>query len=91
MDHNSSPGATKVAESTTAAAHRRDHEHHAGEGTCHPHDVEVVHLGDQAFAVCHDCQSDSGYLPHRRAEDVALEHRRHTVADDVALTPSGWQ
>ena len=63
-------GAALVAACTAAAAHRRDH-HHAAAGTCHPHAVEVVHLGHRAVTVCHDCESDSGFLPEREAEAVA--------------------
>ncbi len=86
MEQNQSPGAVlKVAETTTAAAHRRDHEHAPGEDSCHPHVVDVVHLGNRAVAVCHDCQADSGFLPHRRAETLALEHRRETAVTSVVL------
>lgn len=88
MEQNTSPWVvTSVAESTTAAAHRRDHQHAAGENSCRPHVVEVVHLGSRAVAVCHDCQADSGFVPHRRAERLALEHRRQTHATGTVLRP----
>jgi hypothetical protein len=66
-----------VAACTAAAAHRRDH-HHAPGVTCHPHAVEVVHLGHRAVTVCHDCGSDAGFLPERDAEAVAHVHRIET-------------
>jgi hypothetical protein len=66
-----------VAACTAAAAHRRDHVHAAHE-ECHPHAVEVVHLGTLAVAVCHDCATDSGFLPEREAETLSLTHRRVT-------------
>lgn len=68
-----------VAACTVDAVHRRDH-HHEGEETCHPHLIEVVHLGRRAVAVCHDCCRDSGFLPERDAELVASDHRQETVA-----------
>lgn len=69
-----------VAASTVAAAHRRDH-HHAGEEACHPHLIEVVHLGRRAVAVCHDCGRDSGFLPERDADRLASAHREETATD----------
>jgi hypothetical protein len=66
--------AVLIAASTAAAAHRRDH-HHGQAVSCHPHVVEVVHLGHRAVTVCHDCESDSGFLPERDAESVAHAHR----------------
>ncbi len=70
--------AALVAACTAAAVHRRDH-HHAGATPCHPHVVEVVHLGHRAVAVCHDCESDSGFLPEREAEAVGETHRAETL------------
>jgi hypothetical protein len=70
--------AVEVAASTTAAAHRRDHHHAADTQCCRPHCVEVVHLGQRAVAVCHDCEMDSGFLPHRDAEHLADRHRETT-------------
>jgi hypothetical protein len=70
--------AALVEACTAAAAHRRDH-HHVASSSCHPHVVEVVHLGHRAVAVCHDCESDSGFLPERDAEAVAAAHRSGTV------------
>ncbi len=67
-----------VATCTVAAVHRRDHDHQ-GEGACHPHLVEVVHLGRQAVAVCHDCRKDSGFLPERDADRIASAHRQETA------------
>jgi hypothetical protein len=72
--------AALVAACTAAAAHRRDH-HHAEPVSCHPHVVEVVHLGHRAVTVCHDCEADSGFLPQREAEAVARAHRRQTMDD----------
>lgn len=68
-----------VAACTVDAVHRRDH-HHEGEEACHPHLIEVVHLGRRAVAVCHDCCRDSGFLPERDAELLASDHRQETVA-----------
>ena len=78
--HTAAESAALVAASTATAAHRRDH-HHAPTETCHPHAVEVVHLGHRAVTVCHDCESDSGFLPEREAEAVAQTHRIHTLGE----------
>jgi hypothetical protein len=81
-------GAALVAACTAAAAHRRDH-HHPIAISCHPHAVEVVHLGHRAVVVCHDCESDSGFLPEREADAVAAAHRGRTVGDgSPALGPA---
>jgi hypothetical protein len=81
-------GTALVAACTAAAAHRRDH-HHAAAVTCHPHAVEVVHLGHRAVTVCHDCESDSGFLPEREAEAIASRHRSQTLDDAAArLSPA---
>ena len=69
--------AALIAGATAAAVHRRDH-HHGQAVSCHPHVVEVVHLGHRAVTVCHDCESDSGFLPERDAEAVAHAHRAET-------------
>ena len=74
-----------VAACTMAATHRRDHEHGAGDECCHPHVVEVVHLGTRAVCVCHDCRLDSGFLPRREAEDMAADHRHLTREVSVTL------
>lgn len=74
-----------VAASTMAAAHRRDHDHRAAPDTCHPHVVEVVHLGSRAVCVCHDCRLDSGFLPRREAETMAAGHRDLTRDVSVNL------
>ena len=69
-----------IATCTVDAVHRRDH-HHDGEETCHPHLIEVVHLGRRAVAVCHDCGRDSGFLPERDADRLASAHRDETAVD----------
>ena len=79
-EYTAEGGADLVAACTAAAAHRRDH-HHATAVTCHPHAVEVIHLGHRAVTVCHDCESDSGFLPEREAEAVADAHRAQTLGD----------
>ena len=76
-EHSNDP----VAGCTVDAAHRRDH-HHEGEETCHPHLIEVVHLGRRAVAICHDCRRDSGFLPERDADRLATAHRQETAAAD---------
>ena len=76
---------TEVAACTMAAAHRRDHQHHLGAEDCHPHAVEVVHLGRRAVTVCHDCRLDSGFLPRREAEALAAGHRELTRDVSVKL------
>jgi hypothetical protein len=72
-----------VASCTALAAHRRDHHHATGAECCHPHAVEVIQLGDHGVAVCHDCESDSGFLPRREAERLAAEHQHDTVSATV--------
>jgi hypothetical protein len=69
-----------VAACTVDAVHRRDH-HHEGDEACHPHLIEVVHLGRRAVAVCHDRGRDSGFLPERDADRLASVHRDETAAD----------
>ncbi len=76
---------TEVAACTVAATHRRDHEHSLGADQCHPHVVEVVHLGPRAVCVCHDCRLDSGFLPRREAESMAAGHREQTRNASVRL------
>ena len=76
-----------VATCTVDAVHRRDH-HHVGEETCHPHLIEVVHLGPRAVAVCHDCGRDSGFLPERDADRLAAAHRDETCAEGWSTFPS---
>jgi len=76
---------TEVAAATMAAAHRRDHEHSLDSDDCHPHVVEVVHLGRRAVTVCHDCRLDSGFLPDREAESLAAGHREQTRDVSVEL------
>jgi hypothetical protein len=75
-----------VAACTAAAAHRRDHRH-ANHEECHPHQVEVVHLGQLAVAVCHDCGSDSGFVPEREATGISLLHREATLRVSAPLMP----
>ena len=81
--HPMSRGA--VAECTKAAVHRRDHGHDCAADACHPHVVEIVHLGQEAVCVCHDCRADSGFLPRRAAEALAADHRLLTRTNSVAL------
>ncbi len=73
-----------VAACTMAATHRRDHAHGTDE-CCHPHVVEVVHLGSRAVCVCHDCRLDSGFLSRREAEGLAADHRHLTREVSVVL------
>ena len=74
----------QVAASTVAAVHRRDHHHEQVQACCHPHAVEVVHLGHRAVTVCHDCEADSGFLPEKAAESLAIRHREQTLGDGSA-------
>ena len=76
-----------VAACTADAVHRRDH-HHGGEEPCHPHLIEVVHLGPRAIAVCHDCGRDSGFVPERDADRLASAHRQETVSDGCSTFTS---
>jgi hypothetical protein len=76
-----------VAACTVNAVHRRDH-HHGGEAACHPHLIEVVHLGRRAVAVCHDCRRDSGFLPEREADRLASAHRQETDGEGPTMTLS---
>lgn len=85
MDQQPMSRVTEVAACTTAAVHRRDHEHSPITDCCHPHAIEVVHLGEQAVSVCHDCRLDSGFLPRRAAEDLAASHRELTQVGSVKL------
>ena len=88
MVERSTDGAGLVAACTAEAAHRRDHHHSVG-GSCHPHVVEVVHLGHRAVVICHDCEADSGFLSGREADAVAADHRARTVgAGNPALGPA---
>jgi hypothetical protein len=81
-------GAALVEACTAAAVHRRDH-HHPVATSCHPHVVEVVHLGHRAVVVCHDCESDSGFLPEREADAMAAAHRGRTAEEGTpALGPA---
>jgi hypothetical protein len=79
-DSPAEDGAALVAACTAAAAHRRDH-HHPLATSCHPHAVEVVHLGHRALVVCHDCEADSGFVTEREANAVAATHRGATIGD----------
>jgi hypothetical protein len=76
-----------VAACTAAAAHRRDHHHAPGGDCCHPHAVEVIGLGERAVAVCHDCGTDSGFVPWRLADKLAVEHQHDTVSGSVVMRP----
>ncbi|MFY9916530.1 MAG: hypothetical protein WAK18_17790 [Nocardioidaceae bacterium] len=77
---NTFAAASAVASCTLEAAHRRDHDHSGPDTGCHPHTVEVVHLGERAAMVCHDCHTDSGFIPHREAWHLACDHRSDTEA-----------
>jgi hypothetical protein len=66
-----------VVRAMLAAVHRRDHAH--PDVPCHPHAVEVVHLGSASIAVCHDCGFESGVQTVRACEHAATEHRRATA------------
>jgi hypothetical protein len=62
------------------ALHRRDHDHESLAATCcHPHSVEVVHLGSASIAVCHDCRYESGFTTVRDCERAAADHRLLTA------------
>jgi hypothetical protein len=74
--------------SILAAAHRRDHVHPEAVTPCSPHEVEVVHLGARAVMVCHDCLQDSGFVQHRQAEHLAVEHQLLTTM--ATVDPDGW-
>ena len=76
-----------VAACTVDAVHRRDH-HHEGDETCHPHLIEVVHLGRRAVVVCHDCGRDSGFLPERDADRLASDHRQETAGQGYSVFAS---
>lgn len=84
------PSTDPVAASTVDAVHRRDHQHGDADA-CHPHLIEIVHLGRRAVAVCHDCCQDSGFLPERDADRLASVHRQETAdaGDSPLLPPSG--
>jgi hypothetical protein len=86
MSPSARTSSAAVAACTAAAAHRRDHRHGPHE-ECHPHVVEVVRLGTLAVAVCHDCGSDSGFVPEREAETISLLHRQSTLAESAPLNP----
>ena len=85
MEQQPTNTVTEVAACTMAAAHRRDHDHSLGADDCHPHVVEIVHLGRRAVCVCHDCRLDSGFLPRREAEALAVGHRELTRDASVRL------
>lgn len=85
---NQIPDLTVVAEvaaNTITAAHGRDHDHALSVQYCHPHAVQVVYLGRRALTVCHDCRSDSGFLPFREAERLADGHRDQTRSASASL------
>src|SRR5450759_5796723 len=76
----------ELAACTAMAAHGRDHDHALGVQSCHPHAVQVVYLGHRALTVCHDCRTDSGFLPYQEAERLAEGHRDQTRRASVSLT-----
>jgi hypothetical protein len=70
-----------IVRAMLAAVHRRDHVHADGaESGCHPHTVEVVHLGSASIAVCHDCVYESGFESVRECERAASQHRVATAS-----------
>lgn len=75
-----------IVRAMLAAVHRRDHAH--ADGCCHPHSVEVVHLGSASIAVCHDCVFESGFHTVRECERAASEHRSSTVDEAVTASPA---
>jgi hypothetical protein len=80
-----------VAACTVDAVHRRDH-HHPDDQACHPPLIAVVHLGRRAVAVCHDCHRDSGFLPERDADRLAMAHRQETDGPEVQVPQDAtWQ
>jgi hypothetical protein len=85
QSHHTPPLEPVLAESVLAAAHRRDHAHVGTHNPCRPHAVEVVHLGTQAVMVCHDCLEDSGFVAHRQAEHLAVEHQQLTTVANVTV------
>ena len=86
MQHDPGHFTADVAACATEAVHRRDHEHGLDDAdSCHPHVVEVIHLGTQALCVCHDCRADSGFIPRREAERLAADHRAITLVGSVEL------
>jgi hypothetical protein len=66
-----------IIRATLTAVHRRDHAH--GSDSCHPHEVEVVHLGPVAMTVCHDCSYEFGFDDTHSCERIAQEHRAATA------------
>jgi hypothetical protein len=66
-----------IIRATLTAVHRRDHEHRSD--CCHPHDVEVVHLGHLAMTVCHDCTYEFGFDDTHTCEREADVHRSVTA------------
>ena len=85
--------ASAVASCTLAAAHRRDHDHGVEVVACHPHVVEVVHLGEHAAMICprlpwrlpgfFRTARPSGWLP------PPSRHRRHPALP-CRLTVVRW-
>lgn len=88
LDPTPGPTTDPVAACTVDAVHRRDHDHDLVGESCHPHLVEVVHLGRRAVVVCHDCRRDSGFLPERDADRLASAHREETSGDGDAVIAS---
>jgi len=69
--------AEPIVRAMLAAVHRRDHAH--ATSCCHPHSVEVVHLGSASIVVCHDCGFESGFHTIRDCERAAADHRLLTA------------
>jgi hypothetical protein len=66
-----------IVTATLAAVHRRDHRHDGD--CCHPHDVEIVHLGRSAMAVCHDCGFSYGFEVEAECRHAAEIHQSATA------------
>jgi hypothetical protein len=75
----------EVAANAATAAHGRDHDHPRSVQCCHPHAIQVVYLGHRALMVCHDCRTDTGFLPSREAERLADGHRDQTRDESPSL------
>jgi hypothetical protein len=66
-----------IVRATLVAVHRRDHAH--ADDCCHPHQVEVVRLGQVAMAVCHDCRFEYGFEDEHTCQKIAQQHEHATA------------
>ena len=64
----------EIATCTMSAAHRRDHRHGIGAGSCHPHAIEVIHLEFAPSLYATTAERIPG-SPARDAMRVATEHQ----------------